>query len=70
MGVREAAKKSYFTSGLTTKALTPPPLELSGHSFFRTFRASSKPLPPPPALSSRITSGGTFFAASLTQIKI
>ena len=36
--VRKATKK-YFFSGLTTKALTPPPLplELSGHLFFGYF---------------------------------
>ena len=26
--------KSYFSSGPATKALTPPPFELSGHTYF------------------------------------
>ena len=60
-------KKVIFFSGPATKALHSPPLELSGHIFFKGiywdfFRASTKffflaarPIPPPPCLSGRTT---------------
>mgnify|MGYP007015785189 CR=1 FL=1 len=66
--LREAAKKSH-TTGHTTKAF-----ELSGHrNFFslvfralkkKFFSLSGSAFTPPPPLSDRTTSRGTFFAAS------
>ena len=38
--LREAAKKVFF-SGQATKALFPPPLELSGHKIFRNYYLGS-----------------------------
>ena len=34
---KKSRKKGSFLSGSTTKALTPHPLELRGHTFFRIF---------------------------------
>ena len=52
-------QKSSFLSGSTTKALTPP-LELSGHPFFRTFFLELRK-------KFLFHSGPAFFAATLAQ---